>query len=140
MCVWLRLSASAHSPLIAGLTVTTLLHTSGLYTEGRRIGENTGAGTQLTYRAIDNLPPLHQNIGEGREEGGRERRKRGRRRRRGKKKKENPENSSLANVVKPSGWSSFALEEQRRKRTLNEKKARKVCSFFPDSSSVLEVK
>lgn len=87
VCVWLRLSASAHSPLIAGLTVTTLLHTSGLYTEGRRIGENTGAGTQLTYRAIDNLPPLHQNIGEGREEGGRERRKRGRRRRRGKKRK-----------------------------------------------------
>lgn len=85
VCAWLGLSASAHSSLIAGLTVTTPLHTSGLHAEGRRIGENTEAGTQLTYRAIDNLLALQQNC--IREEGRRERRKRGRRRRRKKKRK-----------------------------------------------------
>lgn len=67
VCAWLGLSASAHSPPITGLAVTTLLHT-----EGRRIRENIGAGTELTYGAIDNLFPSQQNrIGEGREEGGR---------------------------------------------------------------------
>lgn len=47
-----------------------------------------------------------------------------------KEKKENPENSSLANVVKPSGRSSFALQKQRRKSTLNEKKQGRSVAFF----------
>jgi len=117
-CAWLGLSATAHSPLIAGLTVTTPLHTSGLHTERRKIGENTEAGTQLTYRAIDNLLPSQQNCTEeASEPGGRGERGGG-----GEEgKKENPEHSSLANVVKPSSQSSFAREQQRRKRTLNEK-------------------
>lgn len=80
------------------------------------------AGTQLTYRAIDNLLPSQQNcIGEGREEGGGGGG--------GEGKKENPENSSLANVVNPSSRSSFALEGQRRKRTFNEKKQERSVAF-----------
>lgn len=127
----------ASLPADRGLMVTTLLLTSGLHAEERRIGENGEAGTQLPYRAVDNLLPAQQNhTGEGREEGG----KKGRRRRRRKKKKENPENSSPAKVVKLSGQSSFAREEQRRKRTLNEKKQERSVALFPDTSSVLEGK
>lgn len=68
VCAWLGLSASPHSHLIAGLTVTTLLYTSRLHTEERRIGERREAGTLLPYGAINNLLPSQQNcIEEGRE-------------------------------------------------------------------------
>lgn len=128
----------ASLPADCGLMVTTLLLTSGLHAEERTIGENGEAGTQLPYGAVDNLLPVQQNhTGEGWEEGG----KKGRRRRRRKKKNpENPENSSPANVVKLSGQSSFAREEQRRKRTLNEKKQERSVARFLDTSSVLEGK
>lgn len=103
VCAWLGLAASARSPLIVGLTVTTLLHTSRLHVEGRSIGgkqaHNWPTEPSITYSLA---AQLHRKG-----EGGR----RGRRRRRGGKKKENPENSTLANIVKPSGRSSFALEE-----------------------------
>lgn len=74
----------ASLPADCGLMVTTLLLTSRLHAEERRIREDGEAGTQLPYGADDNLLPAQQNLtGEGREEGG----KKGRRRRRRKKRK-----------------------------------------------------